>query len=155
MTSLHNLDFGNALMRAVNEWTAATWLDSDSRWLSSIVVNPNDPEEAAVEIERAARDERFVQVLLLVRSSAPYGKRQFRPIFAAACAAGLPVGIHFGGSGNPITACGWPSFYIEDHTAMSQALRRSWSASFAKGCFASSRSCGWRWWRVALRGCPD
>ena len=31
MTSLHNLDFGNALMRAVNEWTAATWLDSDSR----------------------------------------------------------------------------------------------------------------------------
>jgi hypothetical protein len=105
MTSLHHLDFGNALMRAVNEWTAATWLDSDARWLGSIVVNPNDPENAAVEIERAARDERSVQVLLLVRSSAPYGKRQFRPIFAGACAAGLPVGIHFGGSGNPITAC--------------------------------------------------
>ena len=135
MTSLHNLDFGNALMRAVNEWTAATWLDSDSRWLGSIVVNPNDPEKAAVEIERAARDERFVQVLLLVRSSAPYGKRQFRPIFAAACAAGLPVGIHFGGSGNPITACGWPSYYIEDHTAMSQAFEAQLVSIVCEGVF--------------------
>ncbi|MDP6698880.1 MAG: amidohydrolase family protein [Candidatus Latescibacteria bacterium] len=142
MTSLHHLDFGNALMRAVNEWTAATWLDSDARWLGSIVVNPNDPENAAVEIERAARDERSVQVLLLVRSSAPYGKRQFRPIFAGACAAGLPVGIHFGGSGNPITACGnpitacgWPSYYIEDHTAMSQAFEVRLVSIVCEGVF--------------------
>ena len=75
------------------------------------------------------------QVLLLVRSSAPYGKRQFRPIFAAACAAGLPVGIHFGGSGNPITACGWPSYYIEDHTAMSQAFEAQLVSIVCEGVF--------------------
>ena len=68
MTSLHNLDFANALMRAVNEWTAHTWLDHDPRWRGSIVVNANDPAEAAAEIKRAAADPRFVQALLLVRS---------------------------------------------------------------------------------------
>ena len=71
MTALHNLDFANALMRAVNEWTAHAWLDHDPRWRGSIVVNANDPAQAAAEIERAAADSRFVQVLLLVRSSAP------------------------------------------------------------------------------------
>ena len=135
MTSLHNLDFANALMRAVNEWTAHAWLDHDPRWRGSIVVNANDPAEAAAEIKRAAADPRFVQALLLVRSSAPYGKRQFRPIFAAACEVGLPVGIHFGGSGQPITACGWPSYYIEDHTAMSQAFEAQVISLVCEGVF--------------------
>ena len=74
---------------------------------------------------RVAADRRFAQVLLLVRSHAPYGRREFRPLFEAAVEVGLPVGIHFGGSGNgnPITACGWPSYYLEDHTAMAQASR--------------------------------
>ena len=135
MTALHNLDFANALMRAVNEWTADTWLGSDTRWRGSIVVNANDPKNSAAEIKRVSADRRFVQVLLLVRSSAPYGKRQFRPIFAAACEAGLPVGLHFGGSGNPITACGWPSYYIEDHTAMSQAFEAQLVSIVCEGVF--------------------
>ena len=53
MTSLHNLDFANALMCAVNEWTAHTWLDHDPRWRGSIVVNASDPAAAATEIKRA------------------------------------------------------------------------------------------------------
>ena len=145
MTALHNLDFANALMCAVNEWTAHIWLGSDPRWLGSIVVNASDPDRAAAEIKRVAVDPRFVQVLLLVRSSAPYGKRQFRPIFSAACEGGLPVGIHFGGSGNPITACGWPSYYIEDHTAMSQAFEAHLVSLVCEGVF-----CEYPELRVAL-----
>ena len=105
MAAVHNLDFANALARAVNEWTAAVWLGADERWRGSIVANTSDPPAAAAEIRRAAADPRFVQVLLLVRSHAPYGRREFLPIFEACCDAGLPVGIHFGGSGgdNPIT----------------------------------------------------
>ena len=144
MTSLHNLDFANALMRAVNEWTAHAWLDHDPRWRGSIVINASDPAEAAAEIKRAAADPRFVQALLLVRSSAPYGKRQFRSIFAAACEVGLPVGIHFGGSGQPITACGWPSYYIEDHTAMSQAFEAQVISLVCEGVFCEFRSCASR-----------
>ena len=122
VSAVHNIDLANALMRATNEWAAEIWLDADPRWLGAIVVNIRDPLAAAAEIRRASKDSRFVQVLLLVRSHAPYGRREFRPIFRAAAEVGLPVGIHFGGGGNPITPCGWPSYYIEDHTAMTQAF---------------------------------
>lgn len=135
VAAVHNLDFANALARAVNEWTADVWLSSDSRWRGSIVVNVRDPESSAKEICRAAEDGRFVQVLLLVRSHAPYGRREFRPIFKAACDMGLPVGIHFGGGGNPVTACGWPSYYIEDHTAMSQAFQTQVLSLVCEGVF--------------------
>ena len=123
ISAVHNLDFANALMRAVNDWTAGVWLDSDVRWRASIVPNARDPQSAAEEIRRVGRDRRFVQVLLLVRSHAPYGRREFLPIFEAASEMDLAVGIHFGGGGHPITACGWPSYYIEDHTGMSQAFQ--------------------------------
>ena len=130
-----NIDFGNVLASALNDWTAASWLDSDPRWRGSIVVNVQDASAAADEIRRKADDPRFVQVLLLVRSHAPYGRREFRPIFAAACEADLPVGIHFGGSGSPITPCGWPSYYIEDHTGMSQAFQAQVTSMVCEGVF--------------------
>ena len=123
-------------MRATNEWTAAQWLDTDPRWRGSLVVNNHDPEASAAEIRRAATDPRFVQVLLLVRSHAPYGRREFLPIFEAACEVNLPVGIHFGGGGEvPITACGWPSYYIEDHTGMAQAFETQVISLVCEGVF--------------------
>ncbi len=137
VSALHNRDLANVLMRAVNEWTANDWCAVDGRWRGSIAVNARDPEASAREIEHWAKDERFVQVLLLVRSHAPYGQREFRPIFRAAAEAGLPVGIHFGGGGDvPITACGWPSYYIEDHTAMSQAFETQLVSLVCEGVFS-------------------
>ena len=134
--TVHNIDFANALMRATNEWTAAVWLDSDPRWRGSIVVNTHDPVASGEEIRRAAKDSRFAQVLLLVRSHAPYGRRQFHPIFSAAEEMELPVGIHFGGGGgNPITPCGWPSYYIEDHTGMTQAFEAQLISIVCEGIF--------------------
>ena len=137
VANIQNLDFANVLMRAVNDWHAATWLDADPRWRGSIVVNVHDCQAAAAEIKRVAADSRFVQVLLLVRSHAPYGRREFRPLFAAAADVGLPIGIHFGGYGsNPITACGWPSYYIEDHTGMNQAFEAQVISLVCEGVFS-------------------
>ena len=121
-SQVRNLHLGSELMRAINRWTAAEWLDADPRWRGSIVVNIEDPEAAAEEI-RTVPDGRFVQVLLLVRSPEPYGRQRFRPIFRAAAEVGLPVGIHFGRRGTPITGVGWPSHYIKDHTGMTQAFQ--------------------------------
>ena len=135
LTAIHNIDLSNALARAINEWTAANWLDRDPRWRGSIVVNVADPQSAADEIYRASHDARFVQVLLLVRAPAPYGRRQYRPILAAATDAGLPIGIHFGGWDGPITATGWPSYYIEDHTGMTQAFEAQVLSLVAEGVF--------------------
>ncbi len=134
--SVHNDDFAIALATAVNEWQTHDWLDSDPRWRGSIVVTPQLPEAAAQEIRRAAKDPRYVQVMLVVRGQAPYGKRHYHPIFEAACDAGLPVGIHFGGWGtNPITATGWPSYYLEDHTGMTQAFEAQVLSLVSEGVF--------------------
>ncbi len=135
VSGIHNPDFANALMRAINDWTASVWLDSDARWRGSIMPNVRDPQSAAEEIRRVAQDRRFVQVLLMVRSHAPYGRREFLPIFEAASEMDLPVGIHFGGGGNPITACGWPSYYIEDHTGMAQAFQTQVISLVCEGVF--------------------
>jgi predicted TIM-barrel fold metal-dependent hydrolase len=133
---IHNLDFANALMRAVNEWNSAVWLDADPRWRGSILLNENDPAASAAEIRRAAKDRRFVQVLLFARSFTPYGHRQFNPIYEAACEVGLPLGIHFGGGLRmPVTACGWPSYYIEHHTGMTQAFEAQVISLVCEGTF--------------------
>ena len=52
---VRNLHLGSELMRAVNRWLAAEWLDADPRWRGSIVVNIEDPEAAAEEIRTVAR----------------------------------------------------------------------------------------------------
>ena len=136
VAAIHNTDFAIELMRAVNDWTANVWLATDRRWRGSMVVTPQDPLAAADEIRRVGRDGRFVQVLLLVRSAAPYGRRQYHPIFAAASDMDLPIGIHFGGGvGNPITPCGWPSYYIEDHTSMSLAFQAQVISLVTEGVF--------------------
>ena len=54
VSGLHNRDLANALMRAVNEWTANDWCAADGRWRGSIAVNVRDPEASAREIALAA-----------------------------------------------------------------------------------------------------
>ena len=80
LSSVYNPDLGNELMRAVNEWTASVWLDSDQRWFGSILVNPHDPAASALEIARAAEDPRFVQVLLLVLPCRPGESADLDPV---------------------------------------------------------------------------
>jgi uncharacterized protein len=136
LSSIHNEEFALALARAVNDWTQVEWLEKEPRLRSSIVVPVHSPELAAAEIDRLGEHPGFVQVLLPVRSEAPYGKRRYRPLFVAAARHGLPVGIHFGGTpGVPITGCGWPSYYIEDHTAMSQAFQAQLVSLVCEGVF--------------------
>ena len=78
--SLHNPDAAIAFASAVNDWQVSEWLDKEPRLRGSIVVPSQQPTDAAREIERAARDRRFVQVLLPARSEAPYGDRRYLPI---------------------------------------------------------------------------
>jgi predicted TIM-barrel fold metal-dependent hydrolase len=132
-----NPGYAAALCRAVNEWQVAEWLEKEPRLRAGIVVPYEDPALAAEEIDRAAAHPGFAQVLLLVRTDEPLGRRRYRPVFEAAVRNGLPVGIHFGGGRgrNPLTASGWPSFYIEDHTAMAQAFQSQVVSMVVEGLF--------------------
>jgi uncharacterized protein len=134
--SLHNPDAAAALASAVNDWLAAEWLDGEPRLRASLVVPSQYPELAAREIARLGRHSGFVQILLPVRSAMPYGNRCFYPLFAAAACHDLPVGIHFGGApGNPPTAVGWPSFYLEEYAGMASVFQSQVLSLVSEGLF--------------------
>jgi uncharacterized protein len=134
--SLHNPDAAAALSSAVNDWLAAEWLDREPRLRASLVVPSQYPELAAREIARLGDHPGFVQVLLPVRSAAPYGSRHFHPLFAAAVRHDLVVGIHFGGApGNPPTPVGWPSFYLEEYAGMASVFQSQVLSLVSEGLF--------------------
>ena len=87
-----------AFTRALNDWVVKEWLDRDPRLRASIVVPMQNVEYAVDEIERCAKDRRFVQVLVLAMQEMPLGRRHCWPIYAAAERHGLPIGIHAGSS---------------------------------------------------------
>lgn len=133
-----NEEYGAALARAVNEWQVEHWLERDSRLRASIAVTYESPELAAKEIERASAYPGFVQVLVFPRTKEPLGRRRYWPIYEAASRCGLPVGIHFASTtAVPITSAGWPSYYIEDHTAMSMAFQAQVTSLIMEGVFES------------------
>ncbi|MHA6792051.1 amidohydrolase family protein [Pseudonocardia bannensis] len=136
--ALHNPDWSAAMASALNDWQAARWLAADPRFRASIVVSPRDPRAAAEEIARVAENPGFVQVLLLATASAPLGRRGYRPIYAAAEAAGLPVAIHPGvGGPNPLSPVGWPSHYIEDYAGAALSLQSQLTSLVCEGVFAT------------------
>jgi predicted TIM-barrel fold metal-dependent hydrolase len=115
-----NEDMGHAFARAVNDWIAKEWLDRDARLRASIVVPLQNVEYAVDEIERCAKDRRFVQVLVLAMGETPLGRRHFWPVYAAAERHGLALGIHAGSAyRHPVTSLGWPTYYIEDYLSQS------------------------------------
>lgn len=126
-----------AFCRALNHWIAAEWLDHDPRLRASIIVPMLNPELAVEEIEHWCADKRFVQVLLLVGSELPLGRRQNWPIYAAAERHGLTVGIHTGSTyRHPVTPVGWPSYYSEDYVNHAPAFQSQLSSLLAEGVFA-------------------
>src|SRR5262249_19015387 len=114
-----NEAYGAALASAVNDWQVDHWLEPEKRLRASVLVAFEGPGPAAAEARRWAQHQVFIQVLLSPRTKEPLGRRKYWPIYEAAVECGLPVGIHFSSTtASPITAGGWPSFYIEDHTMM-------------------------------------
>jgi uncharacterized protein len=112
---VQNPGLSAAMCAAINDWQVAEWTSRDARLRASVMVPYEQPADAAAEILRRAGDPNFAQVLLLSRTAEPLGQRRYWPIYEAAVAADLPIGVHaFGYGGAPLTSSGWPSFYIEE-----------------------------------------
>ena len=131
-----NLDLSAALAHATNEWQKAEWTSQDSRLRASVVVPYEDPMASVKEIEKRAGDKNFAQVLFLSRTATPMGQRQYWPIFEAAVAANLPIGVHaFGYGGNAITSSGWGSYYLEEMIGHAQAQQALTVSLILEGVF--------------------
>lgn len=131
-----NPDLSNALTHATNEWQKAEWTSQDSRLKGSVVIPYEDGLASAKEIELRASDPDFRQVLLLSRTGEPLGQRRYWPIYEAAQAADLAVGVHaFGYGGWPVTGGGWASYYIEEMVGHAQAQQALLISMIFEGVF--------------------
>ena len=134
--SFQNRAFGAAVCHAMNEWLIAEWLEPEPRLKGSIVVPYEDADAAVAEIQRYAGDPRFVQVLMLNRTSEPPGQKRYWKVYEAAAEAGLPVGVHaFGFGGFPVSGSGWPSYYIEDMVGHAQSCQTFLTSMVIEGVF--------------------
>ena len=130
-------DMQDAFCRALNDWLVKEWLDKDARLRGSIVIPTQSVEKSVAEIERCAKDKRFVQVLMLVMGDVPLGKRALWPIYATAERLGLPIGVHAGSAyHNPPSSVGWGSYHIEDYVAQAQAFQTQLTSLIVEGVFA-------------------
>ena len=134
--ALFNEDMAAALCAAVNDWVARELLDREPRLRASILVPMHDPQAAVVEIERVAKDRRFVQVLLLVMGDLMLGRRVHWPVYAAAEKLDLAVGIHAGSTYQRApTPSGWPAHRVEDYIAQSSAFENQLVSFVSEGVF--------------------
>jgi predicted TIM-barrel fold metal-dependent hydrolase len=131
-----NPDLSAAITHATNRWEKAEWTSQDKRLKGSIVIPYEDALASVKEIEHWAGDDEFRQILLLSRTAEPLGQRRYWPIYEAAQAAGLPIGVHaFGYGGWPVTAGGWASYYIEEMVGHSQAQQALLISMIFEGVF--------------------
>ncbi|MFC6015710.1 amidohydrolase family protein [Plantactinospora solaniradicis] len=112
-------DFAVGLSQAYNRWVVNEWLAKDPRFLGSICVAAQRPDDAVAEIEKWASHPQMVQVLLPVISHDTMGRDYYHRIYEAAVRNKLVVGFHQGA--NVETAVGLPTYFLEWHTAISQA----------------------------------
>jgi uncharacterized protein len=131
-----NVDYGAALCSAVNDWQIQKYCEFDKRIRASITATQEDPAAAVAEINKRAKDKRFVQVMIPPRAVDPLGRRRYWPIYEAAVANGLPIGLHLGGmGGHPSTGSGMGSYYIEEHTSNVQTMQSLITSLVIEGVF--------------------
>jgi uncharacterized protein len=131
-----NLDAAAALCAAMNEWQKQAFFVPDPRLRASILVPQDDAEASVKEIEARAGDPAFCQIQLGSKTSEPLGRRRYWPIFAAAQANGLSIGLHIGGTQSSAPSpSGWPQFYIEDHHMLVHSMQNQVASLVLEGVF--------------------
>jgi predicted TIM-barrel fold metal-dependent hydrolase len=132
-------DLSAALATAVNDWTLATWLRPYPCFKGSILIAQQDPLQAAAEIDRLGDQPGMVQVLMGSAAEAPFGRRQYHPIYAACVRHDLPLALHLGGEGTgiaqPSSGVGHPTSYFEWYADLPQNYMAHLVSMVCEGVF--------------------
>ena len=95
--------------------------------------------EAAKEIRRVGDRPEFAGVFLPGGARIPYGNPVYDPIWAAAAELDLPIVVHthYEGVGiaGPVTAAGYPDFYVEYHTLSGAGMYGHFVSILCHGIF--------------------
>lgn len=139
VSSSHDADSAAVFTSAYNDYVLDQWIGKHPSFKAALNIATQDPLLAAKEIDRLGSHPDVVSVIMTSAARAPYGKRFYHPIYEAAERNGLPVMIHPGsegaGSHNPPTAAGYPSYYIEWHTNLSQNFMAHLVSLVCEGVF--------------------
>lgn len=132
-----NIDVGCAVARAWNEWQVEHWLNYDPRFLGSICLDMNDPQQAAAEVRRAAQHPQMVQVVVTGESSLLYGHRFYHPVYEACAEMGIAFAVHPGAEGarTSSTPVGWPASYFEWHSTIPLTFMAHLASLVSEGVF--------------------
>ena len=99
-------EYAAALGRAYNAWLIDRWCSREKGLLGCLVAPPQDPEAAARDIERYAKEPTIVGVYLPTAGVDPlWGNRRYDPIYQAAQDANLPVLFHSVTLIHPVFPC--------------------------------------------------
>lgn len=134
-------DFGTAIAAGFNDWLADTWLSKynhDGLFKGSITIAHQDPKAAVKEVERWANHPHFIQVMTDSGARAPFGQRQYYPIYEVLDHYRLPLAIHPGTDGMGINvqpSPGYPTHYIEWHTCLSLSFQSHLVSFITEGVF--------------------
>ncbi len=133
---VRNPGLAAALCSAINDWQIDAFTSKETRLRASIQIPFEDPAAAVAELRRRAPDLSFAQIQLTSGSTEPIGRPRYWPIFEAAEALGMPIGMHIGGDGGHApTAGGWPSFYAEDHHRLIHTMQCQVTSMILEGVF--------------------
>lgn len=137
--AMPDADIAAALAAAYNDWLNEHWLSLDDRFRGTIVVAPQDPAQAAKEIERW-RDRPGMCGIYLPLVNVLMGDRHYYPIYAAAAEHGFPILIHPNSVDGiyvrgPSLAGGVFTYYTEWHTALSEVFHANVISLICQGVF--------------------
>ena len=120
--SQFNLEFGDAVCRALNDWQYARWTQPEPRLKAGILVQGESAEDAVREIERWAGSPDFVYVAMTTHNIEPLGRRRYWPIYEAAAHYGLPIGLHVSGYNRyAVSGAGFPGYYFDETQTIAHA----------------------------------
>lgn len=131
----------DAVVRAINDWNAETWLSiDDDRLVSAVLVPTHVPEEGAAEIRRVGRHPKIKEALIVSNTlGKPFGHPVYHPIYRAAAEMGLPIAIHSGGDDSYGTvksmAGGMSNTRLEFHVGGQQSLHTHLASFITHGVF--------------------
>jgi uncharacterized protein len=130
-----DLGLGAAMSCAMNDWQVAEWCEKEPRLRASVTVACDDAEASVAEIGRCAGNKHFASVFMTPRTTEPMGRKRYWPIYAAAAAeAGLPIGVHTGGTnGHADTAGGSSTYYLENHHGNAMAMQSAVASLVLEG----------------------
>lgn len=131
-------DLAAALASAYNDWLSERWLQAEKRYRGGLIVAPQDPQQAAAEIERVGDRPGMVMVVIPL-TDILMGDRHYYPIYDAAQSRGLPVAVHPASTEGIFVKgprmAGTPTYYVEWHTGLTQVHQSNLMSLVCNGVF--------------------